>query len=142
MNVPNQAITVGCNETFKQIWRNYNLEHNFMTYFGFASLSGLISSFLTMPMDTIKTRLNTQCDIKLVPEIKKFIEHQADTSSNIMKSLKRVKSYDVMGNDLICECTSDRGCVKYGGPVSTAKLIYLAEGLGGFYKGFIPRAST
>lgn len=114
MNVPNQAIIVGCNETFKQVWRNYDLKHNFITYFGFASLAGLVSSFLTMPMDTIRTRLNTQCDIKLSAEVKRVIEYKMETK--LMKSLKRGNSQDMM-KDLTCECTTQRGCIKYGGPI-------------------------
>ncbi len=116
------------------------MEHNFVTYFGFACLSALISSFFTMPMDTVKTRLNTQCDIKLSSEIRKLIEQKVETKVGTMSSLKREKFYAKI-QDLSCECTTDRGCIKYTGPKSTAKIIYYTEGFSGFYKGFVPRAT-
>lgn len=59
MNVPNHAAIMGCNEVLKQIWRNNNLEHNFVTYFGCASIAGAFAALLTMPLDNIRTRMNT-----------------------------------------------------------------------------------
>lgn len=143
MNVPNQAIIVGCNETFKQVWRNYDLSHNFFTYFTCASLAGVISSFATMPMDVIRTRINTQCDIKSNLDI----DLQKSRSINMLKSplgqkIARANSPPDFINELVCECTAARGCTKYNSPSETFKIIFQNEGVKGFYKGFTPRAAT
>jgi hypothetical protein len=87
-----------------------------------------------MPMDNIRTRINTQCDIKFSEAKPNPLEAK---TNNLMKRLARGAS-----NDLICECVKERGCIKYGGVVETFKLILQTEGVRGFYKGFMPRAAT
>ena len=59
MNVPNHAAIMGSNEVLKQIWRNKKLEHNVFTYFTCASIAGAFAAFVTMPLDNIRTRMNT-----------------------------------------------------------------------------------
>lgn len=139
MNVPNQAIIVGCNESFKQIWRNYNLKHNFYSYFGCASLAGMVSCFVTMPLDVIRTRINTQCDIKSSAEvIPKKVRGLNMVKAGLGQKLARANN----PQDLYCECTTQRGCTKYNSPMETFRIILKSEGFRGFYKGFAPRAAT
>ena len=148
MNVPNQAIIVGCNESFKQVWKKNNLEHSFLTYFGFASLAGMISSVLTMPLDNIRTRMNTQCDLKLKTEPpkpktqqdKKLIINQ---TRSITKQLSRgLSAKEDPCTDVVCEKCVNGNEVKYRGSLRTLRLVVATEGLQGLFKGLVPRTAS
>lgn len=116
MNVPYQSVIVGSNEVFKKVLKRRKIELNFATYFSCASLAGFIASCATMPLDNIRTKLNTQCD--LVP--KPSCPEQLD-----------------------CYCTKERqGQIKYRNSLTTIGIIWRQEGIRGFYKGLIPRATT
>ena len=116
MNVPYQSIVVASNETFKRYLTKRKVQLNFGTYFGCASIAGFIASTLTMPLDNIRTRLNTQCDL--------------------------VASALCPGK-IDCECTKERqGLLKYKNSWSTGMEIYRSEGLRGFFKGLVPRSMT
>lgn len=128
MNLPNQAVVVGSNEVLKQIWRNYNFSHNSFTYFGCASIAGMCAAFATMPLDNIKTRMNTQCNL--------FIK-KACTETLLLKELP-VSSVE----SVICECVEARGRIKYKDIIGTFKYICKEEGFKGFYKGFTPKVVT
>lgn len=116
MNVPYQAVIVGSNEVFKKVLKRRKIELNFATYFGCASLAGFIASCATMPLDNIRTKLNTQCD--LVPQV--FCPDKIE-----------------------CQCTKERqGQIKYRNSITTIGIIWKQEGIRGFYKGLVPRAVT
>lgn len=53
-------IVVSANENLKVLYKRKNEKIDFKGYFLCASLSGIISSFITTPLDNIKTRLNVQ----------------------------------------------------------------------------------
>lgn len=63
MNVPYQSLIVASNEVFKKVLTKKKVDLNFKMYFACASLAGLIASVFTMPLDNIRTRMNTQCDL-------------------------------------------------------------------------------
>lgn len=140
MNVPNQAIIVGCNETFKQIWRNFDMKHNFLTYFSCASLAGIVSCFATMPLDVVRTRINTQCDIRAPLEVD--LKKQRELIAKKIGLGQKIARANTPPQELICECTVERGCTKYNTIPETFKIIMKNEGIKGFYKGFTPRAAT
>ena len=116
MNVPYQAIIVGTNEVFKKILRQRKVELSFSTYFACASVAGFIASCATMPLDNVRTRINTQCDLLPVPGCPQ---------------------------QLNCLCTNNRqGVIKYKNSLSTAREIMRSEGAHGFFKGLVPRSIT
>jgi asparaginyl-tRNA synthetase len=116
MNVPYQSLIVASNEVFKKVLRRKKIELNFATYFGCASLAGLIASCFTMPLDNVRTKMNTQCDLIPQPACPDKIE---------------------------CQCTKQRqGAIKYRNSWTTTTYIWRQEGLRGFFKGLIPRATT
>ena len=41
MNLPSAAVVVACNEALKQVWRNKEKTHNFLTHFTCASIAGM-----------------------------------------------------------------------------------------------------
>jgi hypothetical protein len=116
MNVPYQGIVVGSNEVFKKVVKRNKIELNGGIYFICAGISGLIGSLLTMPLDNVRTRMNTQCDLVQAKACAEKIE---------------------------CVCTKERGgAIKYKNTWVTASQIYVQEGVRGFYKGLLPRAAT
>lgn len=116
MNVPYQALIVGSNEVFKKILSRRKVDLNFWTYFSCASVAGFLASVATMPLDNIRTRMNTQCDL-----------------------VARMGCPD----KLDCLCTKDmQGRLKYRSSWNTVKEIVAQEGLRGFFKGLVPRAAT
>ena len=60
MNAPMHISTVIINENLKKIVKPNERKYKFLSYFYCAAIAGGISSFLTCPMDNIKTRLQTQ----------------------------------------------------------------------------------
>ena len=116
MNVPYQAIIVGSNEVFKKVLQKRKIELNFSTYFSCACIAGFIASLATMPLDNIRTRMNTQCDLISQISCPEKIE---------------------------CECTKQRqGIIKYTNTFTTAREIISTEGVRGFFKGLVPRSMT
>ena len=116
MNVPYQAIIVANNEVFKKLLQRRNVELGFLTYFSCASFAGFIASCCTMPLDNIRTRMNTQCD--LVAQLS-------------------------CPEKIACVCTKERnGAIKYRNSWNTAVEVFAKEGVRGFFKGLVPRATT
>ena len=59
MNFPYQAAVFATNESLKTLFAKHKVTHSFWTHFFCASLAGLAACFLTMPLDVLKTHLNT-----------------------------------------------------------------------------------
>jgi len=59
MNVPQAAAIVSVNETLKVMYRPKD-GHNVFSYFLCAGIAGSIAATMTIPLDNIKTRLQTQ----------------------------------------------------------------------------------
>jgi solute carrier family 25 (mitochondrial iron transporter), member 28/37 len=59
MNFPYQAAVFSTNECLKKISTKHRINHTFWTHFMCASLAGLTACVLTMPLDVLKTQLNT-----------------------------------------------------------------------------------
>lgn len=141
INMPNQAAIIGVNEVLKQIWRNNNFEHNFFTYFGCASIAGAFAAFITMPLDNIRTRMNTQCDL-LIQKSSSLPSSNPPTSTIRKKLEKKGRLAKMQSQSILCECVETRGCIKYNTPVETYSQIMSHQGIRGFYKGFYLRCIT
>ena len=57
MNAPYHITTIIINENMKKIVEPKKREFKFASYFFCAAFAGGISSFITCPMDNVKTRL-------------------------------------------------------------------------------------
>lgn len=116
MNVPHQSMIVASNEVLKKFLQKHKVELGFWTYFSCASIAGFVASCITMPLDNIRTRMNTQCD--LIAQI-------------------------ACPDKVECQCTKERqGNIKYRNSWVTFSEIFRSEGVKGFYKGLVPRAMT
>lgn len=60
INLPYSAMVVNFNENLKTLIKPHKRNYKFFYYFICASISGVIASILTNPLDVIKTRLQTQ----------------------------------------------------------------------------------
>lgn len=155
MNIPWASILVGVNETLKQLVLTEN-NHTFSTYFCCAALAASIASACTIPLDNVKTRLQTQtcfkqCGKEMVCGLKcNSMQHSFDFNkckqlffkSKIFcigrtaqqafttNKLKELRGEKCMGN-------SDR--IKYRNISESIKIIYKEEGIRGFTKGIVPR---
>lgn len=107
----------------------------FITSFVAGASSGMLSAFLTTPIDLVKTRLQTGAvDPKIgtcpQPTQIKSLPKQA----NFYDCIEQVTTVAKKGN---CECGVERPPMT---ATEIARLIYAEEGFKGFMRGWLPRA--
>jgi len=141
MNVPQAAVIVSVNESLKILYRPQQ-GHNVFSYFLCAGIAGSIAGALTIPLDNIKTRLQTQTffsDSRRDQEKLKGIRQQ----TNKMGLLKMAASSFMAPKSTFATVKESTIPVdpeiKYRDILSTAKTIFREEGVRGFVKGVIPR---
>ena len=111
MNAPYHTSTVIINENMKKIIEPKKRKFKFLSYLLCAGIAGAISSFITCPLDNIKTRLQTQstkssCEVKFCESDRKKLKEE------------------------------DSNLVKYKNIKQTILSIYKSEGIWkGFYRG-------
>lgn len=130
MNFPNSAVIVGVNENLKHLYKNNFGTPNMLFYFLSAGISGSIASMIMIPMDNIKTRLNTQ---------RSFIMYHPSNPYKITNGKKIVdnieRSYIEKTKIIIDEMNTKDNIIKYKNAINTVKIIKAEEGIRGFYKG-------
>lgn len=137
MNGPQAAAIVCVNETLKIYYRPES-GHNIATYFACAAIAGGLAAFASMPLDNIRTRLQTQ---DFFQESRKeqntFIDRGTD-KKNLYKMLARqfISNHTPNSNE---NNIQNGGRVKYQTILSTFSLIIKEEGFKGFFKGALPR---
>lgn len=155
MNIPWAAVLVGSNESLKLLTGS----HTFMSYFCCASISASIASILTIPLDNIKTRLQTQtckardcgfkedCSFGRVINPSKTFDKAKATLRNPFFFSKILKKFAVLRTNhsrlkdvrKSCHLLQKAEKIKYLDIKSTILTIAKEEGLKGFTKGVFPR---
>jgi len=141
MNAPYAVTTVMVNENIKKVVEPKKRKFKFLSYFFCAAIAGAVASFVTCPMDNIKTKLQTQ---NLTSSCEKF-ESLNKEASNLASSNKNFTdktaftAKPAFSSTMRPDCITDSH-VKYKNIVSTFKYIYIEDGFfRGFFKGFTPR---
>jgi Mitochondrial carrier protein len=158
MNIPWASILVGVNETLKQLVLTEN-NHTFFTYFWCASLAASIASICTIPLDNIKTRLQTQtCHHSCSREIgcvlkSESMQHTFDFNKckqlffkskifcigRTTRQAFTTKKLEELKGGRADDCFNEQKRIKYRNISESVKIIYKEEGLRGFSKGILPR---
>ena len=112
MNAPHAVTTVVINENLKKIVKPKERQRQFLSYFFCAAVAGSVASIVTIPLDNIKTKLQTQ-------STDSYCEKCEETKIN--------------------KCGSDN-IIKYRDIPSTIKILYNEQGIkNGFFRGILPR---
>jgi len=131
MNVPQAAAIVSVNETLKILYKPKD-GHNIFSYFMCAGIAGSVAAMITIPMDNIKTRLQTQ---NFYSESRRELEKNSRSSGQV--NLARAqKSFFTTVKESASVHHDD---IKYHNIIDTTKAIFREEGMRGFYKGMWPR---
>lgn len=124
MNVPFAFTIVSANENLKVYARPKDHKYPISIYFGWAFAAGMVASFLTNPMDVIKTRLQTQ--------------HHNSSLGGLDKEAIKLEA-EKLGGRLEVEGSEVLRDAKYRDIRHAIRQIYKSEGILGFYKGVLPR---
>ncbi len=138
MNAPYSITTVVVNENLKKIVEPKKCKYKFLSFFLCAATAGSIASFITCPMDNIKTKLQTQNTRSACEKVENLLK---DVNENIEKDVKIPSTNGNMQFKADCNTSKpSEPLVKYKNIYSTAKYIFQTEGFfRGFFKGLIPR---
>jgi solute carrier family 25 iron transporter 28/37 len=136
MNAPYHISTVIINENMKKIVKPNERKYKFLAYFYCAALAGGISSFLTCPMDNIKTRLQTQGTVSscvLENNINKLNKSEQSENKNKVSGSNKI--------ELNTNNNENSQKIKYKNIKDTFLTIVKEEGVGkkGLFRGAIPR---
>jgi len=135
MNVPQAAAIVSVNESLKILYKPKD-GHNIFSYFMCAGIAGSVAAMLTIPMDNIKTRLQTQ---NFFTESRRELEKNPRAAGQVNLS-RAQKSFFATVKESSCCSKIDN--IKYHNILDTTKAIFREEGMRGFYKGMWPRMIT
>mmetsp|Transcript_23997 Transcript_23997/g.24586 ORF Transcript_23997/g.24586 Transcript_23997/m.24586 type:complete len:354 (-) Transcript_23997:61-1122(-) len=149
MNIPYGCIMVSTNESLRKVL-NPNGKYSLYTSMVAGSIAGAVASFLTTPLDVVKTRLQTQ-------DLTPFSSSSASSSSSSMSNKSSVlggmglypryivstPKSEAIG-DQVCEMItktnpSDQKVIRYSSFFQTIKRITVEEGYVALWRGAFPR---
>eukprot|EP01015_Nassula_variabilis_P016556 TRINITY_DN2545_c0_g1_i7.p1 TRINITY_DN2545_c0_g1~~TRINITY_DN2545_c0_g1_i7.p1 ORF type:complete len:340 (-),score=15.21 TRINITY_DN2545_c0_g1_i7:76-1095(-) len=136
INLPSAATIVCVNESLKIMYKPQN-GHSFWSYLACASFAGSAAACVTIPLDVIKTKLQTQSiqknlvSMRSKDEVKQIKLEVVDKKSQLISSFAR--------NYQSSQDMAQSSGIKYRNILQTIQSIYLEEGLRGFVKGVTPR---
>jgi solute carrier family 25 iron transporter 28/37 len=145
MNVPQAAVIVCVNESLKVLYKPKN-GHNVFSYFFCAAVAGSAAALATIPLDNVKTRLQTQTffqdsrrDLeKSRPSLEnKRVSPKLGLINMAAKSFFAPKSTFATVRENPLNVAEPQ--LKYRDIMSTMKTIFREEGVRGFVKGVFPR---
>lgn len=131
-DVPFSAIYWSCYEFLKARLKNEIPQHKsgaFITSFVCGCMSGMLSAFLTTPIDLVKTRLQTRTHDPNHDFAKKLASKMAKAGG---RPHGMVTSSSVAATSSAAQKVTAR---------EIARIIYREEGVKGFMKGWLPRAA-
>lgn len=134
MNAPYAITTVTVNENMKKLVEPKKKNYKFLAYFYCAAFAGMIASFITCPLDNIKTKLQTQSTLASCEKIESMV-------NKLENEMLKGKSKPCDSSDIkILIEQEEKHLIKYKNIRETAKLIYREDGLKrGFFRGLVPR---
>jgi hypothetical protein len=142
MNAPYAITTVVVNENIKKVVEPKKRKYKFMSYFTCAAIAGknyklilgAFATLITMPMDNIKTKLQTQNANSICEKLDSLKDKLSVNEEKQQPKLSMNYSTSFRP-----DCQPDQG-VKYKNILSTMKIIYNENGFfKGFFKGLTPR---
>jgi solute carrier family 25 phosphate transporter 23/24/25/41 len=133
MNAPYSITTVVVNENMKKVVEPKKRKFKFLSYFGCAAFAGAIASVITIPMDNIKTKLQTQTMSSICEKIDLLSDKKLLLDKNSKLSLNTFSTNDKV------DCSGETQ-IKYKNIFSTVRLVYQEDGfVKGFFKGLTPQ---
>eukprot|EP01016_Furgasonia_blochmanni_P019624 TRINITY_DN2193_c0_g2_i1.p1 TRINITY_DN2193_c0_g2~~TRINITY_DN2193_c0_g2_i1.p1 ORF type:complete len:394 (+),score=18.81 TRINITY_DN2193_c0_g2_i1:161-1342(+) len=162
MNIPNAYVVVGVNDTLKLLWEPKH-GHNFYSYLACAGAAGTAAAIATIPMDVIKTKLQTQNTYHenfVAPPEKccggvmtinpnngpQLVQNQGTASCSKglfeREKLNAPKNMHTFTSRAFISFKMDpqsKYAIKYKGVLHAVETIYKEEGMKGFTKGVGPR---
>lgn len=143
MNAPYSVTTVMVNENLKKVVQPPKRKYKFLSYFACAAIAGSMASVVTIPMDNIKTKLQTQNMVPTCEKAEKLDQLLKDAIKNSPPVNKKENPSKVVINNFSSvpnkECNTEPE-IKYKNILQTMKYIYKEDGfVKGFFKGLTPR---
>lgn len=135
MNGPYHISTVVINEHMKKLIKPKEREYKFLSYFVCAAVAGMVSSFITCPMDNVKTKLQTQNTVSSCEILEAKISKDFKGCEPICEETCFPQTENSNKNQ---EKKPDK--IKYRNIKETVLQIYREDGIKkGFFRGVGPR---
>jgi solute carrier family 25 iron transporter 28/37 len=138
MNIPNAAVIVGVNDSLKVAFKPKN-GHNFISYFLCAGIAGATAALITIPLDVIKTKMQTQHYFTEPVKSSGSANSSNHPISSAFKTTPKHARFFGAGKLDSWMMGTSTAEVKYKNFMSTIQKILAEEGIKGFFKGALPR---